>query len=271
MLNLIKADLYKLFRSKSFYICGIISVAMILISAVTLELVSSFDFGAFAGEIEGMEQISGFFNDVTAFTFPTFAIVSNGFYIVFGIAFALFATADFSTGTIKCTVSKGFERWKVFASKAVVTGICGAILIGSTIISAFVFGAIFFGFEGTTAAIVLGFLGFLGLQILLIFAFSFFVTMVSFLFRGVGATIAVSVCAIGFWQVICSGLNWLLAVLLNIDTKIENYTSVFANSVQVATINPASNDVIRSILVAIGFIAISSFISIITFNKRDIK
>lgn len=102
MFRLLRFELRKLFRQKSFYIFIAIVLAFGIISVFTTD---------FMNKDLGIDYESSGLKDLMA------AVSNNSLAMVLGIFAALFVCEDFAGGTIRVIVSRGYSRLGVFVSK----------------------------------------------------------------------------------------------------------------------------------------------------------
>lgn len=122
MLSLIKIDLYKLFRSKAFYITGIIAAffAAAIAFTSTSGYLAGYEF--YLKDIESLKE-----NPQFAFGYEPKMQSSSIFYILLqslpilylliSIFIILFFCSEFSNGTMKNIASKGYSRVSIYLSK----------------------------------------------------------------------------------------------------------------------------------------------------------
>ena len=106
MSNLLKYDFYKLIRSKSFYICTILSL---FISVLTVYLSGYFYNGTGYNLFKPYDSLMGISD----------GLVSSVLLII--IAIVIFIPSDFSFGTIKNMISSGASRVNIYLSKLIVS------------------------------------------------------------------------------------------------------------------------------------------------------
>jgi len=107
MFNILKCELFKLRKSKSFWI-------MILANT----LISATSFFMFTAQIESGALINFEINGVSFFLS---AFSDSGLYIVYGVIFAVtFICGDFDNRTLQSGISAGCGRLKVFLGKSLV-------------------------------------------------------------------------------------------------------------------------------------------------------
>ena len=137
MSGLLKADFYRLFRSKFFYILG--GVVLLLSLAVFALFVLIVEFG---GEIGGA---------MTAGALQRLSFDGTVGYCA-AIAAAVFVCSDFSGGGIRDKVARGCGRGKVFFSLWIALSFAVLVYYLLTQFVVFALGGAAFGWEGVRAA-----------------------------------------------------------------------------------------------------------------------
>ncbi len=135
MVNLIKSDLYRLFRSKTYKSCaiGALGVTIFVLSLAIftdaeLWIMAFTSNGVRRGFMIGLEQ-GAEFRDLLINALGSGA----GLYI---IAIVLTSTAIISrkrSGIMKATVAYGYERWKIYLSQVI------SLIVGISILIIIVF------------------------------------------------------------------------------------------------------------------------------------
>lgn len=108
MSKLIRFELHKLFRQKSFYICTAVLLAVNLYS-----IIFTYDNG---GRSTGLVCLST-------------AVCSADFTMLLGIFVALFTCDDYAGGTIRNIISRGFTRTQVYFSKLIALCIAPVLMV----------------------------------------------------------------------------------------------------------------------------------------------
>lgn len=121
MLKLFKFEFRKLFQSKSFWICTIISVLYSLLPAISNKI-WGYSRSRYSLIIESIQ-----------------AVVCQ---IIIGVFIAIYVTEDDETGAVKTIYAKGFNRTKVFISKYIVSLFGTLLLILITMLLSYLFGLI---------------------------------------------------------------------------------------------------------------------------------
>ena len=110
MVNLLKADFYKLFKSKSFLFTVIACLGLgaihVLIPNAPADLM---------GVNSGMGSLT---------------MLGTNFHVqIFAAFIAVFVTIEFHLGTIRNTISRGTSRLQIYLSKFIVTSVATVILL----------------------------------------------------------------------------------------------------------------------------------------------
>lgn len=194
--RLLKFELRKLFRQKSFYICGGVLVGLILLSAFTMNLLLSLSQGTMVGaegiSVEMTAEDSAF----SGLYMLASALAGSDFSIVLAIFVALFVCCDHTNGTLKNVIAKGYGRSGIFFSKYTVSLIAATIYTCVCWLTGFLSGTAFWGVgslpEETTAG---GFAVILLLQLLATYAYTSMFFMICALLKKTGGSIAVGIVA----------------------------------------------------------------------------
>ena len=127
MLNVLRADFYKLWHLKSFY------VIVVLTAFFDFLILSDLSYYP-----ESYQSTYDNFLQIAFYPFSVWQFMPIVVPLAFGILICLFVTNDFSYGTIKDPVILGHSRFNVFFSKCLVTGIAAVIiLLVCTLVSLF--------------------------------------------------------------------------------------------------------------------------------------
>lgn len=106
MKNLLAFEFRKILRQKSFYICFVIALGLIALSAaVSAGFKDSPDF-------TGVYTVGGFVRS---------ALSSSSFFLVLGVFVALYCCDDVTNNTLKNLYSRGYSRGQVYFSKYIVS------------------------------------------------------------------------------------------------------------------------------------------------------
>ncbi len=125
--QLFRFEFRKLFRQKSFYICGCVLIGLILLTAITLNMIYSLSQGNMeAGGVTVSASDDGFL--YTGIYMLVGAVSSSNFTIVLAIFLSLFVCSDYTNGTLKNIIARGYSRTRIYAVKYMVSLGCHNIL-----------------------------------------------------------------------------------------------------------------------------------------------
>jgi len=151
--SLLRADFYKLKRSKSFWICSLVGVAFAVLMVIGTNasinrLMAADPTSPGYATAQAMHAAAS-----AVWAIPSF-LSQNFIVLLAGIFASVFITAEFGNGTIKNTVSRGSERVTVLLSKFVTSGVASLFIFAVSILTLVVAGSIAWGFDpqGSTTA-----------------------------------------------------------------------------------------------------------------------
>lgn len=195
--QLFQFEFRKLFRQKSFYICGAVLIGLVLISALTmnllLELSQSLDQGFM--DANGVSiSVTGDNEVFTGLYMMLGAIASSNFSIVLAVFISLFVCSDYTNGTLKNVIARGYGRTHIYASKYIASLVAATIYTICCWLTGFLSGTAFWG-VGQIAAYssVSEYISILLLQLLGVFAYTSLFFFIAALFKKTGGAIAVGV------------------------------------------------------------------------------
>jgi len=139
MLNLIRADFYRIFRGKAFWITLIVLITILVISS----FIGAFNTGMMNATAEELryltDDLSGSFNQLYQMAY------ADSFFYFFLPILVIFITADFSGGTVKNILARGGSRTKYYLSKLTVSAIFCSIIVFIYATLPFILGTIIHG------------------------------------------------------------------------------------------------------------------------------
>lgn len=244
MLNLLRSDFYKLRRSKTFFTCLVI---LALIVAYIIIDISSSSYTK--------EQLSPstFHWIYMLFQVPYFIPVFQALFIT------MLITNEYSTGTIKDSVSLGFSRMKIYMSKLITVSVGSISMMIVAILSTGITSIFVFGIYGAFSMVDLLLLArTILIQALLYTAYGSIFLMIAFLIKNIGGTMAFNIFFILILASIIGNSSWGRILLLMDFSP----TSI---------LNPQAVDIRITTAVALSNIVICSGIGGFIFKKQDIK
>ncbi|MCL2885035.1 MAG: ABC transporter permease [Oscillospiraceae bacterium] len=264
MRNLLRADFYKLKKSKAFWICTLLGIAIAVLMVVAEKAAVNLAATGAGGDSPVGEMASA----ASGVWAVTMSLTQQHFNIILmGIFAAIFISSEFGYGTMKNTLSRGAQRWKVFASKFVTCG-AGALFMVLTFMGALLaMGTAFWGFDPQGNVSAGGFIGMILLQMLLMLSFAAVFTFISMTIRAGGGAIATNIITVLIVSTLLSAVN----LLFNSNTVDLNKYWLTRTVETLATTAPASGDVTRGIVVALAWGVGSLALGTVLFNKQDVK
>ena len=131
--NLLKLEFTKLKKQKSFYICTIIMVALLLLSALTANALMNA-----SPELAEQFTASGISSFVSGLNDSSFTLIASIFVV-------LFICEDYASQTVKNIYARGYSRKEVYLSKLISALISTTVMFVIVEIAAFTVGTVFFG------------------------------------------------------------------------------------------------------------------------------
>ena len=260
MRNILKADFFKLKKSRAFLIC------LLLILALGVLIVFALQAAFTITESVGPEAIPG----MTASPGGAWAlgqVLSTGFHLVIiAVLTALFVSSEFVYGPMKNMLSRGAGRLSVFFSKFLVSCAASLAILFVYMLAGLVTGTLLWGFDPAGLVTASGMLGMILPQTLLTLSFTAVFLFISTTLRSSGGAIAVNIICATMVSTLLSALNMLLK--LDIDLGIYWLEGAIG---RLATITPDSGDVVRGVIVGLVWMAVSLAAGGVLFRKLDVK
>jgi len=264
MLNILKSDFFKLKKNRSFWVCVLVCIAFGVLMVVAMQVgmsraVANPNDPEFGQMVDMISKASG----VWALEY----FLPMGFHImIVGIFVAIFISSEFSFGTIKNTLSRGADRAKVFFSKFLVCSSAALVMLFMFIIAILTAGSIVWGYDINGIATFSSMLGMVSLQSLVIVAYTALFTFVSMTIRANGGAIATNIIC----TMMASTLLGAISMLFGGNINLSDYWLEWAAS-KLATLTPASGDVMQGIIIAVAWGIASILIGTVLFKKQDVK
>lgn len=281
MLNIIKMDLYRMFKTKSMYVIWIVLAAILLITTslckTDYELLNEKD--AMKQE-QVTEPTVDNINVGMMVTLPTepgekvtvfdifFANSQGKFYALFLVIFAvLFSTADISSGYIKNIGGQVGNRGSLIFSRSIALSVFTVL----TMTGAFLFQAaancIVFGeLEwGNTKAILSYFVAELALH----YALVLICMAIAIILKNNVISMVIAVClTMNVMTIVYGVVNSAIQKIGIQNFQIYKYT--ITGKLSLLSMNPSGNECLAAFGVAMVFIVMMISVSSVVFQKRDI-
>jgi ABC-2 type transport system permease protein len=261
--NLLRSDFYRLFKSKSFYICT--AIALLLISGNAFLMEWSYRMMAETQNVS--VALTPLFTDGITYGLKMFS--GGDVHLFMAIFIAIFITGEYTHGTMKNVVSKGFPKHQIYLSKIITMTAATFIMIFLMFLFGTASAAIVTGKFGTfTGTYVSQILIMVAIELLLHVALTAVFVLVANTIRNNGGVIAINI--IGVMSI--APLMYQAAELI-FRNKIKFTQFGLRNNIALfyQSIAPAGEDVLRAILVGLVFFAVTTAIGIFAFKKMDVK
>ncbi len=303
MKNLISSELFKWKKSKAFKVCTIVgiglavfSVIMFLILSIMMDIVNE-DMAAELGEdyeasqemmIEEYKSMGLSDAEIAMMTgvydgemMLSMSFSQTDLQLLIAIFIAIFVAGEFSNGTIKMIVSKGYSRAQIYWSKLIAGVIAANVMAIIVVVITTLLGCIIWGWNDPVtgaAASVVDVLKFLLVQFALNTSITAMFIGCSMMFRSLGISIALTVAVYSFGSVIfvlfdaviqgvCSALEYNADKLPFLPSEAWIVQAI-ANT---STLDLSKHDFIVGLVVSLVYAALFTFIGMWSFKKNDIK
>ena len=281
MLNMIKMDLYRMFRTKSLYVIWIVLAAILLITTslckTDYELLTEKD--AMKQE-QVTEPTVDNINVGMMVTLPTepgekvtvfdifFANSQGKFYALFLVIFAvLFSTADISSGYIKNIGGQVGNRGSLIFSRSIALSVFTVLtMAGAFLFQAAANGIVFGELEwGNTKAILSYFVAELALH----YALVLICMAIAIILKNNVISMVIAVClSMNVMTIVYGVINSAIQKIGIQNFQIYKYT--ITGKLSLLPMNPSGNECLAAFGVAMVFIVIMISVSSVVFQKRDI-
>ncbi len=259
MSRLLKSDFFRLFRSKSYYICTAIAVFLF-----NLGLIAFFIMDKASSKMEGYSSTL----PKDGLTLGLYAFGDQDNRIILAIIVGIFITSEFTHGTMKNVISKGFSRIHVYLSKLITMIVAAYMLIFATIITGTIIGSILVGgFGDFSTDILVHILKTVGIELLLYAAFVSLLVFVGMTIRNNAGTISINIL----------GVTIFIPTILQIFEMISKnkihftYVDLASNIAIYASLQSQPTEYLRSFLVAVVYFVIATAFGLLAFKKSDVK
>lgn len=270
MLNIIRGDLYRLKKSKSFIVCLAIILAITVLSYFTMEwaIKIASEEALNTSDVITIDVIEEL-TELTSADLISSVISSEYTSIVFAIFVCIWVTSEFTCGAAKNTVGKGCSRVRIFFAKYITSvGIVFLMNIISFIIM-LVSGIIISGTSGLNGEFFIEVLKYILMKLVLLSAYVGAITAVCELTRSLVAGIVISVVFEMFSVKLANGIDLLLD-LVGLDFEVSEYW--ITTTMYECYYGAISTDfVLRAVIVTAIWLTISLAAGLLHFKKADIK
>ena len=279
MLNIIKSDLYRIFRGKSIYVAIII---ILILASVSCFAMSPGHIGIASSSIEETDydneellekvyetdsimETREIMKEYGSFPLDKSQLGANAnLYYFFIIVVVIVLVTDLSNSTAKNTLSSAISRKKYYFSKLITCLGLGTVLILINNYGSYVINLIMNGKEFSAGILEITKLTILQLPIL--YAIISMLVCIGFCFRKTGTFNSITIPLIMVVQLVIMGV----ATLFHLDgANILNYEFQYIIGNLVA--NPSNTYILKTLVLAIFYIIAFNVIGYSVFRKTEIK
>lgn len=280
MLNMMKADMYRIVRGKAIYIITLIIIALEIVNIISMSagaismginpnLVTGDEYDyEYLEKLEKANSISEYrkiIKDNGGFELDTDIMAENGnFYYIIIVLVIIVVTCDFSNKSVKNTLSSAISRKKYYISKMLLLYLITTIvLVFNTYFSYFlnllVNGSSFVSSIGNVTKILL-------LQLPLIYGIITLLGSIAFITRKTSIFNAISIPLIAVVELIAMGI----CTLFRLDAvKIFEYDFTFM--LRNIANNQTDTLIMKSLVLAIVYIVLFNIVGYFVFKKSEVK
>lgn len=281
MLNLIKMDLYRMFRTKSLYVICIVLAAALLFTTILCKTDYEILNEADAVQQEQVAELTTEnINVGMIVTLPTepgekvtvfdifFGNSQGKFYALFLVIFAvLFSTADISSGYIKNIGGQVQSRGALVISRAIALAVFTIMTLAGVFVFQAVANGIIFGYLewGDARAILLYF----ATEVVLHYALVLICMTIAVTLKNNVISMVIAVCLTMNVMTIVYGLvNNAIQKMGIQNFQIYEYT--ITGKLSLLPMNPGGKECLAAFGVALAFIVATIVAGSVVFQKRDI-
>ncbi len=254
-MNMVKAEFYKLKKSKPFWVCLCVCIFMAALLPFALSQ-------AVASGEPDVQDLSLSAVEITsyAFSMPILNMVAAVFT-------SIFVSGEFTHGTMKNYVSKGLDREELFATKFLACAVAVTLMMAVFVPVILLSGTIFLGFDPHGVFSLSAFIGMLLTVWLLMMAYTAVFTAIGMALRSNGASIGVNICLVSIFPTLLSAADFIFK---RIGFQISTGW-ISTNLSAVATLTPASGALLTGILVGCVWLMLGIIGGAGMFRRQDIK
>jgi len=268
MLNIIRADMYRILRGKGIYITFAILIAMAVLTIFVFR--SSVQTGVTVVPPEEAEYFNPFLQQeiITGADAAVMAVSSMDFQLFLFLPLIIFiALSPFSSSAVKNELTIGISRVKYYLSKWILTSALSVFMMALYLAISIVFGIIDSGVGDWSNGFVANILQSFGMQVLFALAMNSVGIFFCFVIRKAGATEGVYIALVLVPQMIFGLISIAypdIVWVLNFD--LASQFGIFAQTATLST-----GEIARGLAVGAAYLIIPAVAGIALFKKAEIK
>lgn len=256
MINLIRAELFKLKRNHTFWILmGVVPVIYAIYMGGDFWRIN--DMGIYNLELEEYINMS------------TMGLMkqSLGFNLIISTLAAFFINADYTTGIIKNEVLSGNKRSHIYMAKLIIFSLASVTNAVILPVITIVLGTFILGHkEIYTSETIIYWMRAFGLYTFIIISYSSIITLIATLTKESGKTIIITV----VMSIVLSVIEILLVPELEI-VKMIYENSIFYQAYQAFNPIITSNEIGKNIFISLVTFMMATYLGSMIFRKEEIK
>lgn len=273
MMNLLRAEVYKLRKSKCFFIMCALSIALMLLNFVTVYIfrTNGAEMLKEAGEqAETMRATMEVLSNMGTLDVMQKTFGQSNSLMCAVIFICVFALSEYSHGAMKNIVGKGYRKEQIYLSKFVGTEVGALLIYLVTVLACLLAGIGFEGYETLDAAFFENFAKYTMLNLLFLTSVTAIVLFVSEAVRNMAAGITISLLGIVFGSsLLVQGIDAVIR-LLHSDVSVADYWIVSIIN-QCPTTDFPTKFVTTSAIAAVVWLVLALAGGMCMFGKRDVK
>lgn len=254
MLNLIQADVYKLLKSASFRVCGVLFLLLAGSENFLYHLVEK--MGGITGrQVTVISRIQG---------------TDTSYLILLAIVVSLFIGSEYTCGTVKNLASKHYERSKIFASKWIVSIMLATVYFAASVVIVGITAAFYWKTGDVSGSVISETAGFLFTKYILVLSITSLYVMAAFLIRKTQFVLPVTIIGLDVIGTIAIYGDMGLTKLFGHTVELSKYWP--GNMLSLLIQSGAKNaDLLPGIITGAVFLIIAAAAGVMHFKSVDIK
>lgn len=279
MINLLSAEFYKLRKSKGIYIGVLVAAGLVLLLYWSLVMIDKINQGEIANGTAGV-IVSPNAGDAGASGTPQSMLQEIGVIgilqqmfgghfvgIIAAVLVSIFVIREYSAGTIKNLVGKGYSRFAIFTAKMIPVLMLMLIFESVVALVTICLGIPFMGWELFAATAWEDVAVYIGLQLMFGAAVAAIYMLVGELTRNLAAGISVSIGVLIFSTTLTAGLDLLFHQM---EIEPSKYW-VLDLVTDCPTVDFSAEFLVRSVLVSAVWFMIAAALGVLHFKKMDVR
>lgn len=254
MLNLIRTDMYKLFKSTSFRVCGVLFLILAGSENVLYRL---------------METIGGGMRE-PATVISRIQSTDTSYLLLLAIVISLFVGSEYTYGTIKNLASKNYERNKIFASKWLVSMLLTTVYFILNLMIVGITAAFYWETGDISGTVIAETAGFLFTKYILLLSIASLYVMAAFIIRKTQFVLPMTIIGIDVIGSAAVYGDMGLTKLFGHTVELSKYWPSNALSILIQS-GVQNANLLFGILTGAAFLAAAAAIGAVHFKMVDIK